>query len=156
MNRTRSMEIRALRQRMDEQPPPAPAGTSIREWFAGLVMASPELMKDVPLNERAKVAVQLADELTLALQAPRCPTQESMRAPSDKEMSAWEQSVGRADRQSRATVPELKKARPMSSLNFGEVMPPLSVSHPSMFPSARQALPAPTGYRFSDGDVTED
>lgn len=91
--RTNSMEIRVLRDNMLESPPPPPPGTTMREWFTGLAIANPELMKDVPPGERVAEAMRLADELIVALSAPRVPQLDTMRPPSRKEMKEWEKTL---------------------------------------------------------------
>lgn len=108
--RTRSMELAAIRQKMNESPPPPPAGTSVREWFAGLALASNELMKDIDPSMRAAEAVRLADELADALVVARLPDPSSTAAPTEEEMTAWETSVANAKegtaRRARDTVPQ--------------------------------------------------
>jgi len=93
MKRRGTLEMRFDRGNTHESPPPPTAGMTIREWFAGLALANPELMKDVPESERAVEAVRLADELAAALAAPLVPTMKSMRPPSKKEMRAWEKKI---------------------------------------------------------------
>lgn len=108
MNR-HSVELKSLANR--DYPPP-PAGASLREWFAGLVLGNPDLMRDVSPTNRASEAVRLADELIQALSAPRSPSRESMQPPSPAQMETWdaaaqEESVVR----SRATVPRMRPVR---------------------------------------------
>jgi|SRR5581483_59161 len=87
-SRTMSMELRLIRQQMQESPPPPPAGTTVREWFAGLALMNPALMRDLNPAERVTEAIRLADELVRALAVPRTPSQESMAAPSTEEALA--------------------------------------------------------------------
>lgn len=88
-----TLEIKILRDPTLESPPPAPTGTTLRQWFAGLALANPELMKDVPESERVAEAVRLADELVGALDVARMPTLDSMAAPSKAELRIWEKKV---------------------------------------------------------------
>lgn len=100
------MEIRLMRERTYSSPPPPPSNANIRDWFAGLALANPELMKDVPTELKAKEAVRLADEMMLALASPRVPTVESMRAPTPKEMHDWEAHVSsQRDLRTKDTCP---------------------------------------------------
>lgn len=118
MVRRPTVELKAIimRERVFASPPPAPAGTTLREWFAGLAMGNPEIMKDIEPEARILEALRVADELIKALSSPRSPTLESMAAPSEEEMQAWDEAVAEAketkERQSRATIPELKAKRP--------------------------------------------
>lgn len=118
MKRRPTLELRAIvdRERVFASPPPAPAGTSLREWFAGLAMGNPELMRDIDPTARATEALRVADELIGALQTPRQPSAASMEAPSEEEMVKWDEAVAEAketkERQSRATMPEMKARRP--------------------------------------------
>jgi hypothetical protein len=115
------MELQAIRGSMNESPPPPPAGASVREWFAGLALMNSELMKDLPSAARAVEAVRLADELILALAAPRVPSQESMAAPTEAKLLEWSGKI--ADkreakvRQGRETVklPGVKKPSPQTA-----------------------------------------
>jgi len=136
LKRTFSAEIRAIRQGMQESPPPAPSGTTVREWFAGLALASHVIMKDIPVELRAQEAVRIADELIKALRAPKVPTLESMASPTADEMLQWEGKIEedrvKKERQSRATVPPFRalKSPPSSrtpTTKFGAVLPPPSV-----------------------------
>ncbi len=138
------MEIRAIRNILNESPPPPPAGTTLREWFAGLALTT-ELMKDIPAELRVREAVRLADELIKALAAPRVPSQESMAAPTQADMEAWDSEVGvakgREDNSRRATVPEgIKVRRP--TLAFDSLPPAPPGRKPRKLPS----FPAPTQY----------
>lgn len=114
--RINSMEIRAIRDQLKESPPPAPSGSSVREWMAGLALANPVLMQGISVEHRAKEAVRLADELITALAAPKVPSLESMAPPSEAELSAWKGRIDkekdRLTRQLRDTVPSLKCMHP--------------------------------------------
>ena len=162
--RTRSMELRAMRAALPESPPPPPSGATVREWFAGLALANPELMRNIPPERRAAEAVRLADELIGAMSVQRTPSLESMSAPSEEELAAWEKSIAdkkeAAARQSKATCPEGLKAvkGPASkkpTIQFGAILPP-----PSFIPSPpkspvirRDGLPEDTRYSLRCGDV---
>ena len=114
MNRRPTLELKAIisRDRVFMSPPPAPSGTTLREWFAGLAMGNPELMRDIAPEARASEALRVADQLIGALMTPRAPSQESMAAPSEEEMLQWDAAVAEAnetkERQTRATMPEMK------------------------------------------------
>ena len=103
------MELRAIRAHLDALPPPPAAGTSIREWFVGIALSNPELMAGVPPEERVAEAVRLADDLVRALNAPRVPSRESMSAPTEPEMRAWD---GRVAEQLAAKAAEAEKKVP--------------------------------------------
>lgn len=45
----------------------------MREWFAGMALANPEIMKDVPEQDRIDVAIAHADRLVAALAVQRQP-----------------------------------------------------------------------------------
>lgn len=87
-----SSKVEIMRETMKESPPPA-TGISMRQWFAGLAIANPVLMKDIPESQRITEAVRLADELILALVPARVPTRNSMRAPTRRELRAWEKKI---------------------------------------------------------------
>jgi hypothetical protein len=91
--RTKTMELRAIRQQMVESPPPPPAGATVREWFAGLALMNPELMRGLSMEERVTEAMRIADELANALAMPKAPTLESMAEPSASELEAWEKDI---------------------------------------------------------------
>ena len=143
VKRTVSMEIRAIRNMLNESPPPPPSGTTLREWFAGLALAT-ELMKELPVELRAREAVRLADELITALAVPRIPTQESMAAPTPADMEACDSEVGvaaeKAENSRRVTVPQGIKVR-HATLAFDSLPPP-----PPPRPRKRPSFPAPTQY----------
>ena len=117
MIRRPTVELHAIinRERVFASPPPAPAGTSLREWFAGLAMGNPELMKDIEPSARIQESLRIADELIGALVTPRTPSKESMAAPTEEEMQRWDEAVAEANetkaRQTRATVPGIKMKR---------------------------------------------
>lgn len=138
-----TMELNAIRKQLVESPPPAPSGTSIREWFAGLAMMNPVLMAGVPAVERAAEAVRLADQLIAALAAPRMPSPESLKPPPREDMANWERQLSEAnsqkERQARVTCPAIRKAKvplpsemsvppaPVSrnpTMRFGAILPP--------------------------------
>lgn len=177
MKRTASMELKAVREQLGGSPPPPPHGTGVREWFAGLAISNPILMKDVPHAERAKEAVRLADELMAALATPRMPTLESLAPPSDAEMSVWEKKIT-DDKESlarinRDTVPHGMKAKSKTpTIKDISRVNGLSLSTPfspvSMFPQAlistdpppvvvrRGDLPAPTRYSLTQDTQGDD
>lgn len=111
--RTRSMELKAIRSQLKESPPPAPAGTSMREWFTGLALMNPVLMQGIPEVSRAAEAIRLADEIIRALTAPKTPSQESMEVPVDAEelVDSWNsmtdtmKEANKKRRQERETIP---------------------------------------------------
>jgi hypothetical protein len=153
MKPTKTMELRAIRAKMNEAPPPAPAGASMREWFAGLAFAS-NLMDDVEPGLRAREAVRLADELVVALRASRVPTHESLAAPTPEEMAEWDEKVASkrvtADLRNRETIPQGRLAAKTSILP-----PPMPSS--SNFPLQRPLTPIrfsrpliPSGYSITD------
>lgn len=108
-------------------PPPAPSGTTLREWFAGLAMGNPELMRDIAPEARIPEALRVADQLISALMTPRAPSQESMAAPSEEEMQQWDEAVAEAketkERQTRATMPELKRKPSRTKTLVGVALP---------------------------------
>lgn len=112
------MELRAIRQQMQESPPPPPYGTTVREWFTGLALMNPELMKGLNSVERITEAIRLADELVVALAAPRTPSQESMRVPTTEDglVQSWNgmanamKASDRKERQERDTNPGIRRA----------------------------------------------
>lgn len=142
IKRTMSMELRAIRAQMNESPPPPPAGASVREWFAGLALMNPELMKDMNPVERAVEAVRLADELIRALAAPRMPSKESLAAPTEAEMAEWDKKVAddneAKSRRSRATQPDIKGRKKTAAYEFG-MLPPPNSTPPSEPPPATVA-----------------
>ena len=75
------MELRAIRGQLLESPPPAPSGASIREWFAGLALSNPELMRDIAPEDRVAEAVRLADELIGGLASPKVPNLDANGSP---------------------------------------------------------------------------
>ncbi len=167
------MELRMVREQVAGSPPPAPHGTTVREWFAGLAMMNPTLMKDISPDRYADEAVRLADELIKALVAPRVPTLESMRAPSDEEMVVWEQKVDddkvKSERMSRVTTcPGIRRVTPPSSakgkvpsrkptMKFNGVLPPpLTVPPtPQQVISSRPKLGVEGRYLFKGEELVE-
>ena len=140
--RIASMELRAIREMMVESPPPPPPGASVREWFAGLALACPNLMQGVAPNKRATEAVRLADELLRALLAPRVPTVESMAAPTPAELTQWESDIAQKQdakaRQNRETCPAVKKPlKKNKTIKFDAILPPPSTT------SGRPTIPPP-------------
>lgn len=143
----KSLELRAIREQMHALPPPAPAGTTIREWFAGLALGNPILMNGHEPDRRIAEAVRIADELVCALAAPRVPTMQSMRGPSDEELREWDAKVNEdnitKERMARETVVEARNvpgrsASRRSTLQFNAILPaPLSVA-----PSPQQVIAA--------------
>lgn len=91
-----------------QSPPPAPANTSLREWFTGLVVANPVIMNGIAPENRVAEAIRIADDLMKALAAPRAPSLESMAAPSEEEMQHWDAVV---ETRTRETVPSVKSSR---------------------------------------------
>jgi hypothetical protein len=131
--RTMSMELRAIRASVDESPPPPSAGMSVREWFAGLAMMNPELMRDLAPGERAGEAVRLADELIRALATPGLPSQESLAAPTEAVMAEWDKKIADDNdvraRRGRETQPAGKNVRKQTArYDLGMLPPPLTSS----------------------------
>ena len=162
--RTRSMEIQAIKQNLGDSPPPPPSGASIRDWFAGLALANPELMKDIPTDERAAEAVRLADELSRALAAPKVPSQESLAAPSEADMAAWDDEIVADSLKRKDTVrpgrlaaikpPETRK----QTKSFGiDTLAPktIAISESVVRMTSRPPLPEPSTYS-SLHDVPEE
>jgi hypothetical protein len=168
VKRTRSMELRAMRQGLVESPPPPPPNATVREWFAGLALANPELMKGIPQSLRPMEALRLADELILAMQAPKVPSLESMAAPSEEEMVAWDKQVASEnqvkDMRSRPTNPEglriATKKSPITirskTIAFGAVLPSPATHAPPSPIIRHEGLPAPTRYSSLQQAKNED
>lgn len=131
VKRTTSMELQAIRNASGDSPPPAPAGTTVREWFAGLALSNQTLMDNVPPGERAVEAVRLADELIAALSAPRVPSQESLAAPSEEELSDWSATIAHereiSELRNRATTPAIPTCRTYTT----SMLPPLPTPSPA-------------------------
>ena len=124
-------------ERVFASPPPAPAGTSLREWFAGLALGNPELMKDINPSAQIQESLRIADDLIGALAAPKTPSLESMAAPSAEEMQRWDEQVASErttkERQSRATVPNLKIKRNQTLMGIAaQSIPPGSIKPPAL------------------------
>ena len=119
--RTVSMELRAIREQLNESPPPPPSGTTIREWFAGLALMNQVLMRDIEPAQRVNEAIRLADELMSALAAPRVPAPGSLDVPVDADdlVRSWNGMADtvttsrKKDEQDRVTRPELKRQQTM-------------------------------------------
>lgn len=114
------MELQAIGSDTQDHLPP-PNKSSLRDWFAGLALGNAELMKDVPLEQRAAEAVRLADELVVALAAPRAPSLQSMAAPSEQEMCAWDAALEKQEKQKIPTAKEMRAVR------SGMLPPPITV-----------------------------
>lgn len=61
MNRRQSIELKSVSNGREEPPIPPPSNISLREWFAGLALGNPELMKDVLTRN---VSLKRFDSLT--------------------------------------------------------------------------------------------
>lgn len=118
MVRRPTVELQAIikSEKVFMSPPPAPPGTSLREWFAGLALGNPEIMRDIDPEGRVPEALRVADALINALMTPKQPTLESMAAPTEEEMQAWDEHIAEErqtrERQTRATVPDMKARKP--------------------------------------------
>lgn len=106
--RHQSLELKSVSIGRNDPAPPPPSGASMRDWFAGLALGNPELMKNVSPAMRIKEAIRLADEMTAALRVQRTPTIVSMAPPSPAEMTAWEETL---ERKGRDTVPAISGQR---------------------------------------------
>lgn len=151
-----------MREKTLESPPPPSTGMTMRQWFAGLALANPELMKDVSENERVSEAVRLADELIRALEPPRAPALDSMRSPTCSEMHAWEEKIKidnakkviHSESATEPAVPIAKnKPSPEAAYASRSSLPPLPpLPPPSKLPMCRlsyvEKLPANTRYSF--------
>lgn len=130
VRRTKTMELRAIRAQMSESIPPAPSGTTIREWFAGLAMSNSELMKEIPVELRAREAVRLADELVAALAPPSLPSPESMKGEFGDELETDFTNKGKEMMRHYKTNPEVPIARIKKLLlktpRFSTLPPPLT------------------------------
>lgn len=122
--KTRSIQLGTLKEGLAESLPPVPTTASLREWFAGLALANPVLMKDVPVNDRVKEAVRIADELSLALVAPKAFDVDSCSPPTLIELATWERKIAidneKFVRQSLDTMP----ASPSSNHSRQAILPP--------------------------------
>lgn len=106
-------------------PPPPPHGISMREWFAGLALGNPELMKDVPPASRVAFAVRTADELMKTLASPKPPSLESLEPPTEKQLEVWEEKIKtesqRVISQRKETIPSFRKPVAASSKSSDEI-----------------------------------
>lgn len=151
MKRRSTVELRTIieteRQLVSPPPiPPAPAGSSLREWFAGLALSNPLLMRDIDIDCREIEAVRIADEMMRALRTPRVPSQESMRSPSESDLNAWSERLipinEERERRVRATIPELPTRKTPSMYPrtlTGLVPPPLQASPSEAVASFKEA-----------------
>jgi len=136
------MELRAIRQQMQESPPPPPHGTTVREWFTGLALMNPELMRGLTPEERVNEAIRLADDLIKALAAPRHPSQESMTVPTTEEglTQSWNNmadAMKQADaKERRERVTAAPKRRATQAYGFKATIPP--PPHPTVADTAAQ------------------
>lgn len=168
--RTASMELKAIRDQLLESPPPPPSGTSVREWFAGLALSNPSLMKDVEPTERAAEAVRLADELLRALLQPRVP--QGIDGPTEDDLRRWEKRLAddaaSTTRRNRQTLPDQSRAKKQAIVTAPETpaavhfkaatetlrhvsdeLPTMDLPSddpPAQPPPRRSMLPSPTGY----------
>lgn len=123
------VDLNEVRRQLNASPPPPPAGTSVREWFAGLALLNPTLMEGIPPELRPAEAVRLSDQMVKALATPRAPNLDSMKAPSDEELQMWEQKLvdqkERIERRERETVmdkyPRMPSKKP--TLRFNGALP---------------------------------
>ncbi len=134
MERRSTVEMKALIQKQQgafpTPPPPAPAGTSLREWFAGLAIANVELMKDIDRDRYGEEALRIADQLIFALATPRQPSVASMAALSEEQMKEWDIALANKKedertaeaRQAKATVPNMPRVRTVPSTKRAATM----------------------------------
>ncbi len=149
--------INQQRNELPTPPPPAPAGTTLREWFAGLALGNVELMRGVASEQRASVALRIADELISALTAPRRLSPTSLLSPSEDDMKRWDASLAEIRnaqaRQARDTLPDVKRdIRAHSQTKktiIGVAIPP---NPPEGYVPSPASQPAPTpGVSTSSG-----
>jgi len=133
--RTMSMELRAIRDQMNESPPPPPAGMSVCEWFAGLALSNPTLMSDLSPTERAVEAVCLADELLKALRPGRPPSADALSVPQGEEeltqswnnMATAMKVADKKEKQDRVTAPDrpaVRRETAQYDFRHGTIPPP--------------------------------
>lgn len=106
-------------------PPPPPTGISMREWFAGLALGNPELMKDVPAASRVATAVRIADELMKTLATSKVPSRESLEPPTEKQLEVWEEKIKvdsqRTVSQRKETIPAFRRPVTPSSQSADDI-----------------------------------
>lgn len=128
--------------------PPPPSGANLREWFAGLALANPTLMLNVPEAARVSYAVSIADELVNALRTPSIPTRESMRPPTVMELNVWETSIVKQEEKKRVQ----KKETQPQGLKFRQSPPTFNAIPPPPMKNAAQPKVLPENTRYSDVD----
>lgn len=150
MKRRPTAELRNIirNERVFASPPPAPVGTSLREWFAGLALGNPEVMRDVERSCQADEALRIADELLGALVAPRQPTK--VMPLTKEEMQRWDAAFAESnetkERQSRATIPQLNLVRreDQSKTLIDDAVP----VHPGSIPPPKPLTRLPEAGRY--------
>lgn len=98
----------------------------MREWFAGLALGNPELMKDVPASSRVATAVKIADELMKTLATSKVPSRESLEPPTEKQLEVWEEKIKqdsqRTVSQRKETIPSFRRPNvPPSTQSSDEI-----------------------------------
>src|SRR5579863_2075313 len=141
-SRTMSMELRAIRQQLLESPPPPPSGATVREWFAGLALMNPELMKGLTSTEQVAEAVRLADELIRALRPALPPSADALSVPQGEEeltrswndMATAMKAADKKEKQDRVTAPDRPAIRrETAAYDFRHAtIPPPPVTQPTI------------------------
>lgn len=129
-------------------PPPPPVGASMREWFVGLALMNPALMTEVPLHLRAIEAVKLADELLAALAAPRTPSLESLKPPTENELEKWSEHVTKVNEKNAFSRRDTRPAAPISARQRAN-NPLKETQQSTKFPEPAASSRRPTD-RFGD------
>lgn len=59
-------------------PPPPPSVATVREWFVGIVLSNPELMRSISEKDRIAESIRIADEMVRALGEAKLPTPDTL------------------------------------------------------------------------------
>ncbi len=114
--------------RRKETPPP-PSAASLRDWFAGIALSNPELMKDLGPEDRVKVAVETAERMMAALSVPRPPSNTKITVVDNPVEPTLVTMAANAERRERDTVPGIRAAKRNSI-----IPPPCPPSAPELPP----------------------
>lgn len=126
MNREFELNNAIEEMKRPETPPP-PSTASLRDWFVGIALANTEIMKNVPPENVAKVAMKIADDLMTALMSPRTPSGTTLKVRDGEPAIELPLAAIEAKRE-RVTMPEIRAARRSS------ILPPPSDGMPSLPP----------------------